>query len=148
MLTKKSAGAIIFHKKNNKTYYLVLQYPINKVGSKKEYWGFAKGGIEKNETLKQTAAREIQEETSLKNFKFIDGFKEIEKYFFTEKNKKIFKMVVYLLAETNTEKVKISDEHIDSQWLCYEDAFKKLTFKNARNLLEKANKVVLNQKPL
>ena len=144
MSVEKSAGAIIFHKKDNEIYYLVLQYPFNKNNLKKEYWGFVKGGIEKGETLKKTAEREIKEETGLEDVKYIDQFKELEKYFFTAKKNKVYKTVIYFLAETKTEKIKISHEHLSWKWLPYEEALKKLTFKNARNVLKKAHKIITN----
>ena len=148
MLFEKSAGAIIFRKKDDKIYYLVLQYPTNKVGSKKEYWGFAKGGIEEKETIAETAKREIKEETGLKDIRLIKQFKEKEKYFFTFNKNKVFKTVIYLLAETNQEEIRISHEHVDWQWLSYQEALKKLTFKNARQVLKKANIILTNKKPL
>jgi bis(5'-nucleosidyl)-tetraphosphatase len=148
MLFEKSAGAIIFRRKDNQIYYLVLQYPTNKTGSKKEYWGFAKGGIEGKETITETARREIKEETGLKDIKLIKQFKEKEKYFFTVKKEKIFKIVIYLLAETNQKEIKISHEHVSWQWLPYQQALKKLTFKNARQVLKKANVFIVNKKPL
>ena len=79
----------------------------------------------------------------------IDGFKEYSKYFFRKsyglegKAKKkapwVFKLVVFYLAETPTEEVKISKEHKGFAWLPYEQAIKKLTYKNAKELLKKAN---------
>ena len=51
----------------------------------------------------------------------------------------IFKIVTYFLAETKTEEIKISGEHIGFEWLPYEAALGKLTFKNAKDILKKAN---------
>ena len=53
--------------------------------------------------------------------------------------KNIFKIVTFLLAETKTKEVKVSFEHLGYEWLSYEEAFKKLTFKNAKEILKKAN---------
>ncbi len=145
MPREKSAGALIFRKIHNVPHYLLLQYQSG-------HWEFAKGHIEQGETEEQTVVREIQEETGITDLKIIPGFKQYIKYFFRnnyelKKEDKlkapwIFKLVVFYLAETQTEDVKISDEHIGFAWLPYEEALKKLTFKNAKNLLKKANDIV------
>jgi len=146
MPVEKSAGAIIFRKepfdvaqgKGDKIFYLLLHYPSN-TKSPKEYWDLPKGHIEKGEKLEDTVKREVEEETGLKDIEFIEGFKETIKYFFKWENKNILKFVTFYLAETKTRDVKISEEHIDYEWLPYKEALEKLTFKNAKEILKKAN---------
>ena len=136
MPVEKSAGAIIFRKNRGKIYYLILKY-----GEK--HWDYVKGHIEKGETLEDTVRREAKEETGIDDLKFIEGFKEWFKYFFKHEGKNIFKIVTFLLAETKTKDIKLSFEHLDYKWLPYEEALKQLTFDNARKVLEKANKYLL-----
>jgi 8-oxo-dGTP pyrophosphatase MutT (NUDIX family) len=148
MPKEKSAGAIIFIKENSKNYYLLLHSAPSGPG-KKGHWGFAKGHIEEGETEEETTRREIAEETGIGDLKIIMGFKELEKYFFRkvyglkeEEKKKapwIFKTVIFFLAETKTKEVKISEEHDGFVWLAFEDALKKLTYKNAKELLKRAD---------
>lgn len=138
MPVEKSAGAIIFRREGGKIYYLLLNYAaIGKV--EKTYWGLAKGTIERGEKEVDTILREVKEETGIEDLKFLDGFKEREKYFFRHKGKSIFKTVYYLLAETKTKEIKISFEHLGYEWLPHEEVLKKLSFKNAKRILEKAN---------
>jgi len=139
MPVEKSAGAIIFRKEEGKIYYLLLRYPSE---SRKEYWGFPKGHVEKGEGLEQTVKREIKEETGLEDIKIIKEFQEQEKYFFTRDRKKIYKTVTFLLAETKTKKVIISLEHLNYKWLVYKEALEKLTYKNAKEILQKANEFI------
>lgn len=134
---EKSAGAIIFHK-NKEVKYLLLHYPSG-AKAPKEYWDLPKGHIEKGEKEIDTVKREVKEETGLENIEIIRGFKEWIKYFFKFKGKMIFKIVTFYLARTKTNNVKISGEHIDYKWLPYEEALEQLTFKNAKDILKKAN---------
>lgn len=139
MPVEKSAGAIIFKKEKGKTLFLLLQYPSVAHRAKRNYWDLAKGHIEKGESEAETVKREIEEETSLKDIKFIKDFRETIKYFFQFKDRNILKFVTFYLVEARQGNVKISEEHVDFSWLPYEEALKKLTFKNAKNILEKAN---------
>lgn len=156
MPKEKSAGAIIFRIVNNSStplkagvpYYLLLHYHSG-------HWEFAKGHIEEGENPEEAAKREIEEETGIKDIKIIPGFKEYSKYFFKksyglsgEAKKKapwVFKLVVFYLAQTKIEDVKISEEHIGFEWLPYQEALKRLTFKNAKLLLKKANDILVTQ---
>ena len=156
MPLEKSAGAIIFRKprsrtfgslrgkENNKIYYLLLHYPSASHRAEKDYWDFPKGHVEKGEKEIDTVKREVFEETDLKDIKFIEGFKEWIKYFFKFKGKTVFKIVTFYLIETRSEKVKISGEHIGYKWLPYEEAIEKLTFKNAKEILRKADAFLTN----
>ena len=139
MPVEKSAGAIVFRRENGKIYYLLLHYPASEKGFK-DYWGFPKGHIEKGENPEETARREIEEETGLKDIKFIDGFKEWIKYFFKREGKNVFKIVTFFLAETSQKEVKLSFEHSGYEWLTFDEALERLTFRNSKEILKKANK--------
>ena len=119
-----------------------MHYPGGSRTSK-DYWDFPKGHIEKGEKPEATVVREVVEETGLGDIKFIEGFKEVIKYFFKVQGKTVFKIVVFYLVETKTKKVKISWEHTGYKWLIYKEALEVLTFKNAKEILRKANDFVL-----
>jgi len=78
------------------------------------------------------------------NFKLIKGFEEYVEYDFRFKNEVIHKKVIFFLAKTNIKKISLSHEHNDYLWLGYNDALKKTTFENAKNVLVKANKFLLD----
>lgn len=139
MPVEKSAGAVIFKREKNRIFYLILHYPSVSHRAKKDYWDFPKGHIEKGEKPKDTAKREVEEETGLKDIKFVNGFEETMKYFFNWQGKRVLKFVTFFLAKANEKNVKISFEHIGFEWLPFEEALKRLTFNNARELLKKAN---------
>ena len=131
MPMEKSAGAIVF-RRNKKVKYLLIQYGLG-------HWEFPRGLIEKGESLENTARREIKEEVGIEDIRFVSGFKEWIKFFFRFKGKNIMKIATFLLAETRTEKVKLSYEHKDYAWLDYQEALNRLTFENSKEVLKKAN---------
>ena len=143
MPIEKSAGAIIFREEGGKIYYLLLHYPSSSK-AQNDYWDFPKGHIEKGEKELEAVKREIEEETGLKDIEFIEGFKEWIKYFFKFEGKNILKFVTFYLAETKTKNIKVSFEHVGYKWLSFEEALAKLTFKNAKEILKKANKSLQN----
>ena len=129
---EKSCGIVLFREKDGIILYLLLNYPSG-------HWDLPKGHVEAGENEHQTASRELLEETGIADAQFIDGFREEISYKY-RRNKKISnKQVVFFLAKTNLEKIKLSHEHRDFKWLPYNAAFNKLTFDNAKNLVKKAN---------
>jgi 8-oxo-dGTP pyrophosphatase MutT (NUDIX family) len=130
MLTEKSCGAVVF-KKDSEINYLLLQYEAG-------HWDFVKGNVEKGETEQETAVRELREETGISNARFMDGFRERISYYYKRQGTTVFKEVVFFLMESGTKEVKLSFEHVNFAWLTYDGAMEKLTFKNARDVLRKA----------
>ena len=132
MGTEKSAGIVLFRNDSNKNEFLLLNYPQG-------HWDFIKGKVEENETTHETAIRETKEETGISNIEFIDGFEEWVEYDFKFKKEDIHKKVIFFLAKTDEKNIHLSHEHNDYIWLEYNDALKKTTFENAKNILSKAN---------
>lgn len=74
----KAFGICLYKKENNKTKILLC-----KSVSSRDKWGLLKGVQEKNETDKQTAIREFQEECGINV-----SSKYLQKYFFQENKEK------------------------------------------------------------
>ena len=132
MGTEKSVGIVLFRNDSSENEFLLLNYPQG-------HWDFVKGKVEQNETPHETAIRETKEETGITSVEFIDGFEESVEYDFRFKKEDIHKKVIFFLAKTNEKNIQLSHEHNDYLWLEYNDALKKTTFENAKNVLSKAN---------
>ncbi len=131
MLHEKSCGAVVFHK-NDEVKYLLLRYEAG-------HWDFVKGNVEINESEIDTVLRELKEETGIIATQTLDGFRERIQYFYRRQGETIQKEVVFYILQANTEKVELSFEHVGFAWLDYQHALEKLTFKNAKNVLQKAH---------
>ena len=135
MPTEKSAGVIVFHRGHD-LKYLLLHYEAG-------HWEFPRGNIEARETAQEAAQRELAEETGIRRMTPVPGFEEKVNWFYMRDSQRIFKEATFFLAETAQQQVKISREHIGYAWLSYGNAMKKLTFKNAQSVLEKAHQRLL-----
>lgn len=124
-----SAGIIIYRKTKEGPKFLLLYH-----GGR--YWAFPKGKIEtlpkdgrggKEESVKETsfraALRETAEETGLRasDLKLKSRFKAYERFTFFREKQRVFKIVIFYLAETSRRQVKISEEHEGFGWFRYED---------------------------
>ena len=137
MIREKSAGVVIFRREDDKVKYLILM-------RNPKYWDLPKGNIEKGEKEEEAAQREVREETGIKEVAIVPGFKEKEHYFYRLKGELVSKDVVFFLAESKTDKVKISKEHEGYDWFVFDEAIKKV---KSKEILEKAN-MFLNKNDL
>lgn len=133
-----SAGVIIYRVEKGDPKYLILQH-------ERGHWDFVKGNVEPNEKLRDTMIREAWEETGIQDLKFDDAFENKISYFYKREGKTIYKEVVFHLAETQTQQVKISFEHVGYTWLNYDEALKKLSYENSKKTLRKAHKKVMEK---
>lgn len=134
-----SAGAIIFIR-NNEIRYLLLYKKASP--PYKESWGFPRGNVDDGENEMQAAVREVKEETGITYLKFVKNFREQVEFFYMKERRLTKKRIVYFLAETNNEDVKISHEHTSYSWLEIDDALARLKHKGAKEILEKAHKLL------
>lgn len=128
-----SAGVVLFKEAGGKREYLILHYPGG-------HFDLPKGHIEQGESEKQAALRELEEETGIREVELLDDYRHMIEYQFRHAGNLIQKDVVFFLGRTPKEKVVISHEHQDFMWMPFKQAHQKLTFRNAKILLEKAEK--------
>lgn len=99
-----SAGATVVVIKNN-TILLNLRSDTNT-------WGIPGGALELGETLQETAARELKEETNLEadNFILLNVFSGKDFYFVYPNGDELYSVVTLFLAEGVTGDLKIIDD--------------------------------------
>ncbi len=137
-----SVGAVVYKEHKGIREYLVLKYPSG-------HYDFPKGHVEAGETEEDTLRREVEEETGITSLEIQPRRSTIKYYYIAKGNelrkrkaeKKgwyIFKQVHFYPAEVSTKSVVLSDEHIGYVWLTYKKARRRVTFENARLMLDMA----------
>lgn len=130
---------VVYTLEGNQIKYLLLKRKLHWKG-----WEFPKGGLEKNEKLEDAVKREVKEETGLNVKKDVKKLNFSGRYHYQKKSlsKGKFAGQSYSLfaVEANKGKVKLDErEHSDYIWLDFENAIKKLTWKNQKKCLEIVN---------
>ena len=128
---EKTCGSIVFIRENGVKKYLIIK---NESG----HIGFPKGHIESGEIEKETAEREVFEETGLK---ITVNPETRQEYTYTTLNSSI-KTGVFFCNEFCDRNIKIQEEEILQSWLAkFDEAMKLLNFPEDRMILEKADKM-------
>jgi bis(5'-nucleosidyl)-tetraphosphatase len=133
-IQERSAGIIIVYpstRSGGDDRFLLLDYG--------KYWDFAKGHVEKGESDQLAALRELREETGIENADPIEGFAHEIAYFFRSKRGLIRKSVMFFLAQVDSDRVILSEEHVGYAWLPFDAALEKLGFASAKQVLRAAN---------
>ncbi|MDR3178617.1 MAG: NUDIX domain-containing protein [Oscillospiraceae bacterium] len=126
---EKSCGTVVFYKDFNDIKILLIK------NIKNNHWSFPKGHIELGETEKETALREVFEETGLK-VQILEGFREVISYWLF---KKIKKTVVIFVSISKSSEVEIQKEEIKNfRWVNIDEAINFLKHKNDINIFSKA----------
>ena len=102
-------------------------------------WTWPKGHIEKGETSREAALREVREEVGLKSINILKKIGQTQ-YFYRLKGELIFKtVIIYLIEAGSKEKIRIQKSEIAAGlWFAPTQAYKKVDYKGAGSLLRKA----------
>lgn len=132
MVIEITSGAVVYRKNNGEIEYLLLESQ-----NKGHFWGFPKGHVEGNETLEETAKREIKEETQLV-LPIDTSFHVYTEYDLPNGNRK--QMTLYTADLTQSEDIHLQAEEIKNcGWFNYADARERLTYDNLKQLLDQVN---------
>lgn len=131
MRVEKSCGAVVFTKVPKGIQYLLVQ----SLGGE---FGFPKGHMEPGESEKQTALREIFEETGILPV-IMDGFRAVSEYMLPNKNN-VKKQVIFFLAEYENQIISYQrEELIGAELFSYEEAQENLNHANNKQILKDAH---------
>ncbi len=121
-MTKIESNYIELHIYNPQTQkFLLLKRAIHKIYP--STWQMITASCEEAETTKQTAVRELKEETGL-TAKKLFSVPHVNTFYF-DINDSVCLSPVFL-AFVNSENVKISDEHTEYKWVTYEQAVQEI----------------------
>ena len=130
-----SAGGVVFKKEKGKILWLIIQPE----GTKR--WQLPKGKIEKGDKAEQTALREVKEEGGVEAKIFSDLGKIT--YFYSWEKERIGKQVRFFLMEYTRGSPKDHDHEVEkAKFFEFDEALKRLTFENAKEVLKKGRKAL------
>ena len=125
---EESYGTIPLSKQNNCWYTFLVK---NKSGN---HWGFPKGHPNLSETQKDTALRELKEETNLSVIKFLSEKPLVEQYSFQKDSNQVAKKVYYFLALVSKDAKITSDEIIEGKWIEVVQAKDLITYEASKEI--------------
>lgn len=129
MIYEKSCGGIVYTIVNRERLYLVEQMLDG-------HWGFPKGHMEENETEKETALREINEEVGL-DVQIDEGFRRVETY---SPKADFIKDVVYFVAYSKSMDTTMQTIEVrEIKWVKLKEALDRIEFPNMQEILNLAD---------
>jgi bis(5'-nucleosidyl)-tetraphosphatase len=148
-----SAGVIPFRiEADGSLSYLVLHSAT--VRNPRARWEFPKGGIEPGETARQAATREFEEETSLTEWGFRDGFERSLQYTYIRRGRKMLKTVTYYIVEVYDDSTLArSPEHAEDpdghwhHWGTFDEITSLLYHAKIRQLFAEADAFLRGEPP-
>lgn len=127
-----SAGIVVYRIHNNVREYLLLYYQAG-------HWDFPKGKVEPGESHQETALRELHEEAGITST-IMPEFEYSLSYIFNDYGGvRAHKTVYFFVGAASSDHIVLSHEHQDFAWLPYQKACQKLTYVNAKTLLDKVH---------
>lgn len=134
---EKSCGAVIYRGKDENLEFLSISHRND------GHWGFPKGHVEKGENEKETAIREIYEETGLQ-VNLIDGLRISVEY---SPKEGVMKEVVFFLAKTQDQSVHIQlDEVKDYKWASFQHTKQIISYESSKEVLDQAYEFINTKK--
>lgn len=142
MANEKACGAIIFTKVGNERKYVILRG----IGVYRKYCGFPKGHVEAGETERETALREVKEETGL-DVVLYDDFRTVDEHALAREGRPNDKKTnVYFLAEYHDQELVAQKSEVSEIILMsYEEALNSFEYEESKRELREAEEY-LNKK--
>lgn len=120
------AGALVFRSENGQPRILLVRAKKNPA-----HWIFPKGHIEAGETSSEAAVREVEEEAGVKGI----ALTALEPLLEFQSGDEAIRVQYHLIAATGNG---VPSEQREAAWLAPAEAFERLSFADARDLLRRA----------
>ncbi len=130
-LSERACGVVVYRRRLGAVHYLLVrQHDGN--------WGFPKGHMDAGESERETAVRELREETNL-SVTLREDFREMITYRLPSGQQK---WVTYFLGRARRFSTtrRRHAEIAELAWLPYEEARRRVSFDNARAVLDRAER--------
>ena len=137
-----SAGGVVFRLDGGHAVYLLIRDSY-------QNWGFPKGHVEAGEIPEAAALREVSEETGLSDLSVRGAIETID-WFFRFRGQLIHKVCHFFLMETRESSTlpQRAEGITACRWSAYEDAASLVSYPNARDVLRRAQEMVLESSAL
>lgn len=143
MLPIEQCYGVIVVLREEQDKFLILEHN----DTKDDNWSFAKGHTEEGETPIQTAIRELEEETGIKEkeIEILDIPLIHEEYEIFRRGEKRLKVIEYFIGVVTNDKVKIDGDEICAyKWATYEEALNIFKHKERKQALYEVQKYLEN----
>ena len=137
-----SAGGVVFRIDGGLPLYLLIRDSY-------QNWGFPKGHLEQGEVPEAAALREVSEETGLSDLSVRGAIETID-WFFRFRGQLIHKFCHFFLMETRESSTlpQRAEGITACRWSRYEDATSLVSYANARDVLRRAQEMILESSAL
>ncbi|HEY9448384.1 MAG TPA: NUDIX hydrolase [Gemmatimonadaceae bacterium] len=131
-----SAGGVVFRMEDGRPLFLLIRDSYDN-------WGFPKGHVERDEAPDRAAVREVQEETGLDELILRDAIDTID-WYFRFRRRLIHKVCHFYLMESDSAETSPQREEgiTECSWLPLDEALERISYANARSVLERAAGIV------
>lgn len=113
-------------------------------------WGLPKGLVEQGEGVRETALREVQEETGVRG-EIVEKIGQVNYWYIGREGEepvRFFKTVHFYLMRYLEGDVRQHDWEVeDARWFPIEEAIARATYKGEREILEKARRMIIKSLP-
>ena len=141
LVREVSAGGVVYRRnKKGEVEILMIQ-------DSKDRWAVPKGKLDKGESLRQAAEREIREETGLKEMHVKDWLGKVD-FKFRRRNSLVLKTMHVFLVEAKGKTDDLKEEDVEwirkAQWFSALDAFDQIEYDEIGKLILMALKRIRN----
>lgn len=129
VLREPTAGGIVYRKKAKNVEILLIQ-------DAKDRWTIPKGHIEEGEAAKETAAREIKEETGLEKVRVLNWLGKINFRYRRQQSLVLMTTDIFLVeAQGDTDALKPEDWMNGIKWFPAQEALDKIEYEDIGKII-------------